>query len=43
MDGATATLKEKLNQLFKEAAQVSVDLDRGRNQGRSWGRNQGHS
>ena len=28
MDGATAVLKEKLNQLLKEAAQVSVDLGR---------------
>ncbi len=28
MDGATAALKEKLNRLLKEAAQVSVDLDR---------------
>ena len=29
MDGAMAALKEKLNQLLKEAAQVSVALDRG--------------
>jgi hypothetical protein len=29
MDGTTATLKEKLNQLLKEAAQVAVALDRG--------------
>ncbi len=28
MDGATAALKEKLNRLLKEAAQISVDLDR---------------
>ena len=28
MDGATAALKEKLNRLLKEAAQVSVALDR---------------
>ena len=28
MDGATAALKEKLNQLLKEAAHVSVALDR---------------
>ena len=28
MDGATAVLKEKLNRLLKEAAQVSVDLGR---------------
>ena len=29
MDGATAALKAKLNRLLKEAAQVSVALDRG--------------
>lgn len=28
MDGATATLKEKLDQLLREAAEVSVALDR---------------
>jgi hypothetical protein len=28
MDGATATLKEKLEQLLREAAEVSVALDR---------------
>ena len=28
MDGATAALKDKLNRLLKEAAQISVDLDR---------------
>jgi len=28
MDGATTALKEKLNRLLKEAAQVSVALDR---------------
>jgi hypothetical protein len=28
MDGATVALKEKLNRLLKEAAQVSVALDR---------------
>ena len=28
MDGTTAALKEKLNRLLKEAAQVSVALDR---------------
>ena len=28
MDGATAVLKEKLNRLLIEAAQVSVALDR---------------
>jgi uncharacterized protein with PIN domain len=28
MDGATATLKEKLDQLLREAAEVSVTLDR---------------
>ena len=28
MDGATATLKQKLDQLVREAAEVSVALDR---------------